>query len=146
MDPFTALGLAANICQFVDYGYKLVSGALELYNSLDGTLSANRILETIAKDLANLCAELEQAPLDSNNNSTSESEAALLPLARACKVMGQELLSVLEDLKVKGRHKKLESAWLAVRSRYKASQLRDYERTLGLYRAELATRLLKILT
>ena len=146
MDPFTALGLAANICQFVDYGYKLVSGAFEIYNSLDGTLSANRILETITKDLTNLCAELEQASLDSNNDSTSESEAALLPLARACRVMGQELLSVLKDLKVKGRQKKLESAWLAFKSRFKASQLGDYERTLGLYRAEMATRLLKILT
>lgn len=112
MDPFTALGLAANICQFVDYGYKLASGAFELYNSMDGTLSANKILEIIAKDLANLCTELEQASLDSYKGSTSESEAALLPLARACKDMGQELLSVLDDLKLKGRHKKLESAWV----------------------------------
>lgn len=97
MDPFTALGLAANICQFVDFGYKLVSGAFELYNSMDGTLSANKILESIAKDLANLCTELEQASLDSNHGSTSEPEAALIPLARACKAMGQELFSVLED-------------------------------------------------
>lgn len=146
MDPFIALSLAANICQFIDYGYKLVSGAFELYNSLDGTLPASKVLEVIAMDLANICTELEQASLDSNKGSTSESEAALLPLARACKSMGQDILSVLEDLKLKGRHKKLESALVAVRSRYKASQLRDYERTLGVYRSEMATRLLKILT
>ncbi len=145
MDPFTSLGLAANICQFVDYGYKVVSGAVELYHSMDGTLSANKILETITTDLTNLCTELEQASID-NKGSTSESEAALLPLARDCKVIGQELLSVLEDLKFNGRHRKLESAWAAFRSRYKARQLRDYERTLGSYRSAMVTRLLKILT
>ena len=146
MDPFTALGVAANICQFVTYGYKVVSGAFELYHSTDGTLSANKILETIAEDLANLCTELDQESLDSVKGSMTESEAALLPLARACKVTGQELLSVLEDLKLKSRHQKLESAWVAVKSRCKAKQLKDYEHTLGLYRSEIATRLLKILT
>ena len=146
MDPFSALGVAANICQFVDYGYKVVSGAFELYHSIDGTLPANKILETIAEDFANLCTELDQESLDSIRGSTTESEAALLRLARACKVTGQELLSVLEDLKLKSRHKKLESAWVAVKSRYKANQLKDYERTLGFYRSEIVTRLLKILT
>lgn len=145
MDPFTALGVAADICQFLDYGYKLVPGAFELYGSMDGTLSANRILEIIAMDLAKLCTELEQASLESNKGLT-DSEAALLPLARDCRVMGQELLFVLEDLKLKSRHNKLESAWIAFRSRCKASQLKGYERALGLYRSEMATRLLKILT
>ena len=71
MDPFAALGLADNICQFVDFGYKLVSGASELYNSVDGTLSANNILAAIAQDLTNLCTELEQASLDPIKPSAS---------------------------------------------------------------------------
>ena len=146
MDPFAALGVAANICQFVDYGYKVVSGAFDIYNSMDGTLSANDIIETVAKDLTSLCTQLEQASLDENQVRLTESEAALPPLARGCNVLGRELLSVLEDLIVNGRHKKLESAWVAVKSRYKASQLRDYERILGSFRSEMATHLLKILT
>ena len=33
LDPFTAIGLAANVVQFIDYGSKLISNGLELYRN-----------------------------------------------------------------------------------------------------------------
>ncbi|KAH6999580.1 hypothetical protein EDB80DRAFT_883925 [Ilyonectria destructans] len=48
MDPLSALGFAANILQFVDIGYKLVSSVIEVHNSVTGTTSDNfNVLDTV---------------------------------------------------------------------------------------------------
>jgi hypothetical protein len=38
MDPLTAIGLAGNIVQFVDYGSKIAGKARHIHNSSNGTL------------------------------------------------------------------------------------------------------------
>jgi hypothetical protein len=47
-DPVAALGLAANIFQFVEQGCKLVSKGKQLYKSADGALKENVDIEIIA--------------------------------------------------------------------------------------------------
>jgi len=47
-DPVAALGLAANIFQFVEQGCKLVSKGKQLYKSADGVLKENVDIEIIA--------------------------------------------------------------------------------------------------
>lgn len=51
MDPLTALGLASNIVQFVDFASKLISQSHEIYQSADGALEDNVALEHVAKNL-----------------------------------------------------------------------------------------------
>ena len=58
MDPFSALGLASNVVQFMEFGTKLISASLELYNSKDGTSSPNSELGIITKDLTGICSGL----------------------------------------------------------------------------------------
>ena len=52
LDPLTAIGLASNIVQFVNFGSKVISTSLELYYFDDGILdlhSSNP--ESTTKDL-----------------------------------------------------------------------------------------------
>jgi hypothetical protein len=51
LDPLTALSLAGNIVQFVDFSTKLLAKGHELYKSADGTSVGYSELEAIAKDL-----------------------------------------------------------------------------------------------
>ena len=147
MDPFSAIGLAGNVVQFLDFGGKLASGILELYRSMDGVSSTNKILETITKDITELCAGLIHTGRVADNTMASESETWILSLARSCNELGIEFLSVLERLKVKrNRDKKWESAWKALKSVWKEKQILQYERSLNLYQGQISTRLLKILT
>jgi hypothetical protein len=52
MDPFSALGLASNVLQSVDYGGNLIYGGLEAYNSVDNSSFVVSDLESIREDLA----------------------------------------------------------------------------------------------
>jgi hypothetical protein len=61
MDPLSALSLAGNIVQFVDFGLKLLSGAVELYKSPSGTLAAHHELELVTTDLSALVIKLRQS-------------------------------------------------------------------------------------
>jgi hypothetical protein len=83
LDPFSALGLASNIVQFIDFGCKLLSTGRELHNSTDGVLESNIELEVITKDLI----DLDEKLMRSSGLLTlrSESERALQTLAASCK-------------------------------------------------------------
>ena len=60
MDPLTALGLAANIVQFVDFTSKLISQSHEIYRSADGALEDHVALENVANNLSKLSDELKK--------------------------------------------------------------------------------------
>ena len=51
MDPFTAVGLAGNLVQFVDFIWKLVTETREIALSADGSSENTRLLTMIMVDL-----------------------------------------------------------------------------------------------
>ena len=82
MDPFTAIGLAASIVQFLEFGRKLVSGAVEIYRNVDGATSSNILLEQITTDLHDLCNELDLALRGKATHLVVHSEVQLVPLLK----------------------------------------------------------------
>ena len=146
MDPFAALGLAGNIVQFLEFSGKLISGASDLYRSADGSTATNRALESIYSDLEQLCAGLVPASKGESKSIRTKSETSLQPLLESCQKLGGEFLAVLEDLKVQGRRRGWQSVRQALRSVWKASEIQWYEKQLGAYRAQIATRILTMLT
>ena len=145
MDPFSALGLASNVIQFVDFGSRLLSKSQELYKSADGVTNVNRDLETITKDLTRVCSSLIQPEQYINKEQASDPEIALIPLCRSCKELGDELLLVLQTLKVKGRHQKWNTVRQALRTAWKESRILSYERRLGDFRSQIVTHLISII-
>ena len=107
MDPFSALSLASTIVQLVDVGTRVVSAGFELYSA--NGIFANEELETIMNDLTTLCSSLKQPQNRLSGQVESRSERELIPLSVSCRKLGEELLTVLHNLKVQSPHGKWQS-------------------------------------
>ena len=144
LDPFSALGLASNVVQFVDFGTKLFAGAAELYHSVDGTLAVNAQLETITKDLSSMSAELGTA----NHYGTQPVSADvknLMELALSCKQLADEVLVVLTKLKVPNGHGRWKSIRQALAGAWKEKEIRAYVERLDRFRSQMTAHLIAIL-
>ncbi|KAI6085441.1 hypothetical protein F4821DRAFT_149927 [Hypoxylon rubiginosum] len=98
MDPLSALALAGNILQFIEFTTKLLVTGVEVYKSATGTVDANLALEEISQQLFGLSGRL---CVGERNTRGSASELALRNIANLCNADCSRLLSVLNDLKVK---------------------------------------------
>jgi hypothetical protein len=142
VDPFTALGLAGNIVQFVDFLCKLLSESRSLYESSTGASDDNIVLEKIANDLSLLTSELTT----SSSPAVLPASSELLETATLCKQVAAELSQALDELKVKGPHKKWKSFVQALRSVMKKEQIQALARRLDTVQRQLNTRLLVLLS
>ena len=145
MDPFTAIGTASAVLSFVDFGGRLISGSLELYNAADGATSSNNVLTEVSTDLENLCGGLQHHLAHLQDGAVTDLEKGLQPLLKSCQGLAQEFLAVLEALKVRAGHKKWESVRQAFRTIWKSKKLRKYSAQLDHYRLQITTRLLSII-
>ena len=145
MDPFSALRLASNICQLLDFGGTLFSGSVQLYRSVDGASSVNSELQSITEDLTRLCSSLTQPGGLIDGQQATQSEMALISLSNSYKELREQLLFVLNSLKVKARHQRFESFRQALKSEWKKKAIHDYEERLRSYRSEIAVHLMEIL-
>jgi regulator of extracellular matrix RemA (YlzA/DUF370 family) len=59
MDPVTAFGLAGTILTFIDYGYKTVVVARDIYNSAKGATPDNERLQQVTQDARDHAALIE---------------------------------------------------------------------------------------
>jgi hypothetical protein len=127
LDPLTSLSLASSIVQFVDFGTRLIAESQQIYYAAGGALKENVELEEIATDLKSLSHNLKSNPfldvkLPSNNG------IGLQDLASSCMNVADELLSVLQDLKIQGpRHRKWQSICQALKSARKRGLVMDFE-------------------
>lgn len=163
MDPLTALGLASNIVQFVDFASKLISQSHEIYRSADGALEDNVALEHVAKNLSRLGGELKSKRADiktgrealARERQWAKEDGRVIPepekvtagkqlqqLSEECSAVSNELLQELEKLKIKGPHKRWESFRQALNSVWSQKKIRALETGLEGIRKQLDTTLL----
>ena len=145
MEAFVALGLAANIVQFLEFGRNLVCGTLELYRSEDGARSSNRVLQTVSEDLNKLCVDLSPQCSGNPSQPRNSAEASLFELMDSCKRLGEELLQRLESLKVNGVKKPWKTVRQLLKGFWHADEISRYEKQLDQYRSQIAVRLLTML-
>lgn len=58
MEPLSAIALAGNVLQFIEFTSKLLSTSAEVYKSTTGTSNSNPTLEGICKQLSDLSCRL----------------------------------------------------------------------------------------
>lgn len=150
LDPLTALSVASSVVQFVDFGVKLVSDGAELYEK--GQLGDNDELELITRDLTRLTGDVVTStqPGQTHGGETpSKDEYALRELATTCKDIGEQLLDLLESLKVQKSGKILEDGLAsfrkALRSAKKKGQIQNIEKRLKKMRDQLNMNILALL-
>jgi DNA repair exonuclease SbcCD ATPase subunit len=141
MAELAAIGLAGNIVQFVDFGFKLSRDFKELYQSAEGGKAKHLELEDLMTDLESLCQKLQKT-----TGPATQDDEELRDLARACAKLARELLAMLEKVKVnKERNPKLASLKQALKNIWKDKDISALEERLGRYREQLNQRLVYIL-
>ena len=96
LDPFSALGLASNIVQFIDFASKLVSKSVKLYRSSSGK-STEDTLEQVTHDLHKFSDRF--AIQYSSSGAGVDKDIA--NVARACKLEAEKLSAVLAKVRTK---------------------------------------------
>jgi uncharacterized protein (DUF342 family) len=140
MDPITAIGLASSLITFVDFATKIVAGTYEVYNSVTGTTIGNAHIDTVIGDLKGVAAELEiDLP------GISKHERALKDLASNCQKDGNELLRLLDTIKVDGKRSTWKSFKTTLISIRKQKEIVGLQKRLSDYRSQILLRLSLIL-
>ncbi|KAI1372737.1 hypothetical protein F4677DRAFT_462863 [Hypoxylon crocopeplum] len=122
MASLSALALAGNVLQFIEFITKLLSRSVEVYKSTTGTSRANLALEEICEQLSAFCDSLRDGSKETTR--TSASETALRGIADLCSADCAGLLAALNDLKVKdGNHR----AWKSIRAALKLAWKGEHE-------------------
>jgi hypothetical protein len=147
LDPFTALGLAGNIVQFVDFGSRLFHVTREISGSVSGNTSDNEELSHIANHLQGLCDHLVAPPLriGPQTGHPYPADTALLGLARNCKATGDELLKALRSLQVKlnGTNRKWNNVRAALLTIWRKGEIDAMCKRLESYKSSLALHLVQ---
>jgi hypothetical protein len=74
MDALSALSLAGNIIQFIDFGSRLLSNARELYKSSVGSLATHDEIVLITTDLKTLIKKLRLSMCDGPGSEENEDQ------------------------------------------------------------------------
>lgn len=168
MEPIVALGLAANVAQFVGYVSKLMSTAIEIAGSTNGADKQSLELENIYSSLSTLSSRLITQPgvIDATTNSFTHEirqfvvariDIARRPvvdgdvrnieqLAQECHELCTSLLDVVKGFRVEG------TAWRPARSFLQAlkttwgnRKIKDLENRLARYQGAITLHFLPLL-
>lgn len=145
MDPFTAVGLAAAIIQFVEFGTKIISTSKEIYTSSTGLIGEHETLDDVCSHMGLMADVLKKAANDADAAKKKiDEELALRQLSQKCRKTAIELQSHLQSLRGKpGR--KISSIRQALRARCGKSKVDALEAKLKEYREELVAHLVAIM-
>ena len=146
MDPVSALGLAANVFQLVDFTTKLIARGSEYHHRhKDGGSLQLAELNTAAENLAALTRTLDLSKLHSLDfeDATHSSDrdiilSGLLKTSDQCRRLAQELSGALEGLTVpaggwKSFRQALSSLWSEEKINKLSARLADAREQLVVY-------------
>ena len=149
-DPITALtaiGLAGNVVQFVDYALKIVCKGSEAYNSVSGVTNENLGIERVTSELRasveKLSSSLSNCSIQKDGQSVNGEDAGLVEIAQSCGKIAASLINRLDTFKVEpGRLRRLRSLGQAIKAAWNRDEVEHLEATLGNYQRQLDTRII----
>ena len=136
MDPFTAIGLAAAVCQFVDFGTKLIKGGCEIYYSTTGTTEENASLETIISELS-----IWSTKLSCSGSAARSEERAIRSLAGECQKLSRKILEFIEKGRPKNQKSRIQVVFAVLRGKWHDRDKRQLLETLEYCRSQLSIQL-----
>lgn len=142
MDPLSALGLASNIIQFVQFASKLIAESQEAYDSIDGVSQRNANLESIASSLIGLHQQLAKDAYRAPGVELSAAEAQLQRLVTESVEISEELIRIVRGLKSDRGNKRWKSVRHAIITAWKQKDIAALQARLNEIRQQLDTALL----
>lgn len=142
-DSPTALGLAGNVVQFVDFGSKLVSEAQDVYHSTSGNSTRNAALPASAESFRRLSTRLAESAA-STAPFQSKDQADLARFAESCRKTVEELIGILEGLAVSSNQTWKQNQQ-ASKAALKKTKLDEIATRMDRLRSEMSVRLMQML-
>ncbi|OQE39864.1 hypothetical protein PENCOP_c006G02529 [Penicillium coprophilum] len=134
MDPLTALGLASNVVQFVQFASDLVNTAREVRRSSSGCTDSILTLDTLYGELNDFNSELlsgrdnASSYLNGPGSKSDKNTTSLRTLSLLCQSDCEKLLHVVRDLKVQdGSRGRWQSFRTALKSLWKKEDIEELE-------------------
>lgn len=138
MDPFTAIGLAGSILQFIQFSSDVFLAAREIQKS--GSTKDNAFLEKTTRHLTSLTIELESL---ATGSCMSDNNKSLISLASDCHGLADDLLVVLAQVKAKPGSQ-LRSIMASVKNVKAKGQIKELEDRLERCKSQLTLELSKM--
>lgn len=117
MESVGILSVVCNALQLFDHAWKLFTKTKIIYRSADGAGDNSQTLQTIAEEIQGLS---EKIMVDDTMDDD------LKRLAEMSKSIAGDLFSVVDDLRVKGKHRRWESFLVAVREAWHSDKMREF--------------------
>ena len=133
MEPLTALGVASNVAQFVDFTWKLVTEVRTIHRSATGTSDDVLLLDSILADIEELNGRFEHAPCHTGN---------LAKLVAQCQKVASELGTVIRTLKADKKNSTWSSFRTALNQVLRKGQLESMTGKLGKIQSQIAQHML----
>lgn len=132
MDPLTIIGLVSSIVQFVDFGFKVVSKTVEIYQSGNMDEEVANI-DSATRDFNLILANLTAVPVSSDK--------ALNEICESCKISATKLKKALDKLQVNGKKHVWRSLRTALQTIWDRKEIEELEKQLGMFRSQLNLRI-----
>jgi hypothetical protein len=159
LDPLSAVALAGNVVQFVDFGVNLTSQGGEPSRSAEGALVENLELEAVYLSLRRHCDHIIAAAREIPNPSNltkggkerkltlyEEALKGMRNLAIICIGIAEELLKALDSLKIKGPNSRWKSFRQALNASWTEASIEDWTKRLEHCKQQISFHLLNTLT
>jgi len=138
MDPLSALAIATSAAQFLDFGYSIITGTAELYQSSTGLTEQNLNIATLSarvRKLASLVDTAAKRPAISP--LVSPHDAQLRQITKDCTAISNQLLEIIDELRLKEKHTVAASIIATIRAKQREPKIRGLHRRLVSGRSEL---------
>lgn len=133
MDPFSAIGFAGNVLNFLDFSWSLLTDTYKIYKCASDAAPDAKTLTSVANDIIRLGSVIVLSP---------EYGQDLRKLAEECKGVADALLGVLDKLRVTAKRKTVyDSFLLALRKVWKRKDIDDFVERLQILQAQLTVRM-----
>lgn len=132
MDPLTAIGLAANILAFIDFGAKVISTAKDIQHSGTGVTKEDEALNNTAMEMKFFASKLlfSDSQLDMQDTPLGR-------LAEDCHAISERILTLYGKLKPKDVHSKRQAIRAALKSKFYEKEKQDLQDALSHCRSQL---------
>lgn len=142
MDPFSALAVATSVVQFVDFGSKLISRAIEIHTSPDDLpaelvdmAKLNEKMSTVTKELESSMRAIPKKPLKPH-------EQDLLDMCQQCQAISSQLGSVLKKVQKSTQPGTWDSLRAAFQSIMGQQKIQSLQSRLDAFRQQLMLNIL----
>lgn len=143
MEALSAISLASNIVQFLEFGLRVLSKGKKIYRSVDGALEENLDLEIVTSDLLVMQTKLKSTLLSSNHTQlVLDDVKAFNTLSESCAGLAEKLLERLNMVKVQRRFRRWKSLRQALKIVWSKQDIENMKNILQSFRSEMQTHLL----